>query len=120
MSAFARLTIIDATDGVAGGYCTRLLAGFGADVIKIEPPGCGDRLRRTGPFPGDAPHVETSALHLHLNAAKRSVTLDIRTASGRALLRALARDADVVIADDAPVLDDIHAHQAAGHRPLLV
>lgn len=58
--------------GVAGPYCGRLLAGLGAEVIKIEPPG-GDITRMAGPFPDDVPHLERSGLFLHLNAGKRSV-----------------------------------------------
>ena len=62
------LTVLDLTQGAAGPFCTKQLAQFGADVIKVEPPG-GDEARRAGPFAGDQPHPETSALFLYLNAA---------------------------------------------------
>lgn len=66
--------MVELGSGVASGYCGRLLAGVGADVVKIEPPE-GDALRREGPFPGDIPHRERSGMHLHLDAGKRSVVL---------------------------------------------
>jgi crotonobetainyl-CoA:carnitine CoA-transferase CaiB-like acyl-CoA transferase len=93
----AGLRVVDASDGVAGGYCTRLFAGLGADVLKVEAPRTGDSLRRAGPFPGDMPHVETSGLHLHLNAAKRSITLDIGGRTGAACLASLLQHADVLV-----------------------
>ncbi|MPZ98900.1 MAG: CoA transferase, partial [Dehalococcoidia bacterium] len=46
------LCILDITTGVAGPFATKLMADFGARVIKVEPPG-GDPSRRDGPFPGD-------------------------------------------------------------------
>ncbi len=95
--ALADLRVLDLSQGVSGGYCTRLLAGLGADVTKVEPPGRGDALRRMGPFLHDAPHAETGALHLHLNAGKRSVTLNPASASGRRLLRRLLPDTDVLV-----------------------
>ncbi|MEX2246440.1 MAG: CoA transferase [Dehalococcoidia bacterium] len=104
------LRVIDVSEGVAGGYCTKLLAGFGADVVKVELPFRGDSLRRAGPFQADVPSIETSALHLHLNAGKRSVTLDWRCPSGRALLRRLVERADVLVVCDPP--PEIHAGRA--------
>jgi len=107
-AALADLRVLDAAEGVAAGYCTRLLAGLGADVIKIERPARGDTLRRSGPFPSGRPHIETSGVHLHLNAAKRSITLDLRTATGAALFARLLPSAHAVIAPAAahPALDD--------------
>ena len=45
------LRIIDLTHGIAGPYCTKLLADYGADVVKVEKPGSGDYTRSLGPFP---------------------------------------------------------------------
>ncbi|MDH3731781.1 MAG: CoA transferase, partial [Acidimicrobiia bacterium] len=67
--------VVELTDGVAGAYAGRLFAVLGADVVKVEQPG-GDVVRRMGPFPGEDPGeeiAEQSALHLHLNADKRSI-----------------------------------------------
>jgi crotonobetainyl-CoA:carnitine CoA-transferase CaiB-like acyl-CoA transferase len=91
--------VIDLTRGVGGPYAGRLLAEFGADVIKVEPPG-GDQTRRFGPFPNDVPHPERSGLFLHLNRNKRSVVLDPVT-DGESI-RALVADAHIVLEDYAP------------------
>ena len=93
------LRVIELTDGVAGAYAGRLLAGLGADVVKVEPPG-GDSIRRRGPFPGDDPAVEVAeqgAIHLHLDAGKRSIVADLATDEDRALVRRLAAGAHVVL-----------------------
>ena len=66
-----------------------------------EPP-TGDALRHEPPFWRDEPHVEGGALHLHLNAGKRSVTLDLQTEADRATLRRLIDTADAVLEDFAP------------------
>ena len=84
--------ILDLTSGVAGPWCTKLLADYGADVIKVERPGTGDPSRGHGRFPDGVPHREKSALFLWLNTSKRSVTLDVATPTGRALAAAPRRD----------------------------
>lgn len=95
-STLAGLRVLDLSDGVAGGYCCKLLADYGADVIKVEPPS-GDPTRRHGPFPEDRPHREAGALWLYLATNKRSVTLDIAQATGQRLFRRLVEDANVVV-----------------------
>ena len=100
MMALSGLRVIDASEGVAGGYCTRLLAGYGAYVIKIERPHAGDTLRRAGPFLHDIPNRETSSPQLHLGAGKRSITLDLNTPTGIDLLLQLLANADVFIERD--------------------
>ncbi len=91
------LRVLDLTQAVAEPFCARLLAGYGASVLKIERPGCGDVSRRMGPFLHDRPHPERSGLFLHLNGGKRSITLDLASPSGQALCRELACRADVLI-----------------------
>ncbi len=93
----AGVRVLDLTHGIAGPYGTKLLADFGADVIKVERPGTGDFARSLGPFPGDVPHPEKSGFFLHLNTDKRSVVLDLKTAQGVQVVKDLARDADVVV-----------------------
>ena len=93
----AGIQVLDLTQGVAGPYCTKLFADYGADVVKIERPGAGDPARRAGPFPDDIPHPERSGMFLELNTNKQSVTLNLKTASGRRLLRRLAGSSDLVI-----------------------
>ncbi len=99
MMALDGLRVIDLTSGVSGPWCTKLLADYGADVIKIEAPGIGDDARGHGRFPDGVPHREKSALFLWLNTSKRSVTLDIATATGRALLLRLVAQSDAVVTD---------------------
>ena len=89
--------VLDATTGIAGPYCGKMLADSGADVIKLEPPATGDPSRRTGAFPQGMAHPEKSALFLHLNANKRGITLDPATADGARLFAGLARHCDVVL-----------------------
>ena len=75
--ALSDVRVLDLTRHIAGPYCTKLLADYGADVIKIERPGAGDPARRMGPFFGDDPDPEKSGPFLHLNTNKRGITLYI-------------------------------------------
>jgi CoA:oxalate CoA-transferase len=99
--ALSGIRVLELCRDVAGAFAGRLFADFGADVIKIEPPG-GDPTRRMGPFPGDRPHPEQSGLFLHLNRNKRGITLRLEEPSGRALFRRLAATADVVLESFGP------------------
>ncbi len=92
------IRVLDLTRNVAGPFATKLLADYGADVLKVEPPD-GDPSRHFGPFPDDVPHPERSGLFLHLNTNKRSITLDPSTADGAALVVRLAAGVDVVLED---------------------
>jgi crotonobetainyl-CoA:carnitine CoA-transferase CaiB-like acyl-CoA transferase len=94
-AALEEVRVVDATEGVAGAYASRLLADLGADVIKVEPPG-GDLLRRMGPFPKSGQDPEQSGLFLHLNANKRGAVLDLE-GDGRDRLDALLTRADIFI-----------------------
>ena len=99
--ALAGIRVLDLAGGVAGGYCSKLLAELGAEVILVEPPG-GDASRHLGPFPGDTPDPERSGLFLYLHAGKRSTLSDVRTADGLALVSRLAAGADVLITRHLP------------------
>ena len=76
MSALSDLRVIDVSTGIAGPFCSKLFADFGADVIKVEPP-AGDESRSLGPFPDERPDPEASGMFVYLNRNKRGVTLDI-------------------------------------------
>ncbi|MBE3555836.1 MAG: CoA transferase [Firmicutes bacterium] len=93
--------VLDLTDSIAGPFAGKLFADFGADVIKVEPPQ-GDPARRYGPFPGDRPHPEASALFLHLNRNKRGITLNLAEPAGRELFLQLAKSVDIVLESFAP------------------
>src|SRR6202034_1608042 len=66
-----------------GEYCGKVLAGLGADVIKIEPPG-GEVTRGYGPFHHDQPHPDRSLHFWHYNFGKRSIVLDLQAPADRA------------------------------------
>ena len=100
--ALADVKVLDITHHIAGPYCTKLLADYGGDVIKIERPGLGDPSRRMGPFLGDDPHPDKSGLFLHLNTSKRGVTLDLKSGSGRKLFRELLDGVDILVESFAP------------------
>jgi crotonobetainyl-CoA:carnitine CoA-transferase CaiB-like acyl-CoA transferase len=91
-AALAALSVLDASESVAGQYCSRLMADFGADVTLVEPPG-GSALRHRGPFD---PALGSVAF-FHLNLGKASVTLDLATAAGLEEFRRRAAAADVVL-----------------------
>src|SRR5512141_2498258 len=93
--------VIDLTWYTAGPFCTRVLADYGADVIKVEPPG-GDPARGLPPFMDDEPGLERSGLFMFLNTNKRSVVLDLKTDAGRQQLRALVRTADILVESFSP------------------
>jgi crotonobetainyl-CoA:carnitine CoA-transferase CaiB-like acyl-CoA transferase len=89
--------VLDLTWYIAGPYCTKLLADYGADVIKIERPGEGDPARGMGPFLNDDPHPEKSGLFLHLNTNKRGITLNLKSETGKSIFRELVKQADILV-----------------------
>jgi crotonobetainyl-CoA:carnitine CoA-transferase CaiB-like acyl-CoA transferase len=95
--ALASIRVLDLTQYIAGPFCTKLMADFGAEVIKVEPPGAGDVSRGYGPFKYGLPDREASGLYLYCNTNKKSITLDIETDTGREIARRLASQVDVVV-----------------------
>ena len=87
--------ILDLT-GPEAVFCGKLLADYGADVVKVEPPG-GDPTRNKAPFIGDEVGIDRSSYFLFYNTNKRSVTIDIDTPKGQELFKKLAKTADVLI-----------------------
>ncbi len=99
---FSGLLVLELGDGVATGYCGRLLAGFGATVVKVEPPG-GSRLRRARTVPGaPAPGLEGSPQWLYLGMGKRSLAVSLDRETDLDAVAALATRADIVLADQHP------------------
>ena len=96
------LRVLEMASFACGPFCGKLLSDLGAEVIKIEPPAQGDRVRRYGPFAHDLPDPDGGLLHLYVNQRKRSVTLNLDSAGGRELLHELAATADAIIADETP------------------
>ncbi len=89
--ALAGITVIDVSQGAAGAMCAMQLGDLGAEVIKVEPLD-GDWLRKIGPFV-----KSESAVFLHLNRNKRSVSLDLTTPTGKEIFRRLLANADVLV-----------------------
>lgn len=102
--ALAGVRVLELADGVAAALCGKLLAGLGAEIVKVEAPRTGSGVRHLPPFPGDKPDRETSAVHLFVDTCKRSVTLDWRVPQGERLLLRLLQDADVLV-EDVPSLE---------------
>lgn len=92
----AGLRVIEICSTIAGPACTRLLADFGADVIKIEPPE-GDPVRQMGQ------HADGQSLYAaSILRNKRSVTLDLKTGAGRGIVRDLIARADILVENNRP------------------
>jgi crotonobetainyl-CoA:carnitine CoA-transferase CaiB-like acyl-CoA transferase len=100
--ALSGIKVVEFSDFVSGPFCGKYLADMGADVIKVEKPGLGDKARSWGPFPQDVPHLEKSGLFLALNTNKDSVTLNLETAAGLKIFKELLKWADVLIEDHQP------------------
>lgn len=91
MSALAGVRVLDLTRFLAGPFCTAILADLGAEVIKVEAPRGGDEGRYGYPAADGVP-----VAFLSLNRNKKGITLDIRHAEGRALLRRFLPHVDVL------------------------
>src|SRR3990170_4209356 len=96
MKVLADLRVIELSRSAAAAFAGRLCADAGAEVVLIETPE-GHPLRHEGPFRRDSENLETSAAHLHVNAGKRSVVIEL--AGEAEVLRKLMLSADVFITD---------------------
>jgi formyl-CoA transferase len=94
----ARLRVIETGQLIAGPFCGQLLGDFGAEVIKIEPPGSGDPLRSWRRMQGDGPSLWWPIIARN----KKSITLDLRQSAGQELARRLIVNADVLIENFRP------------------
>ncbi|WP_371379882.1 CaiB/BaiF CoA transferase family protein [Sporomusa aerivorans] len=97
MKALEGIRVLDLSRVLAGPYCTMMLADFGADIIKIEPPGVGDDSRAFGPFVG-----KESAYFMSLNRNKRSMTLNFKRQEECELFKEMVLHADVVVENYRP------------------
>jgi crotonobetainyl-CoA:carnitine CoA-transferase CaiB-like acyl-CoA transferase len=95
------ILVLDLTRVLAGPYCTRLLADLGARVIKIERPGEGDDQRRNY-LQLEAGRRDQSTYFARVNAGKESVAVDMARPEGQAIIRDLARLADVMVENFMP------------------
>ncbi|MEA2472422.1 MAG: alpha-methylacyl-CoA racemase [Thermoleophilaceae bacterium] len=98
--------VLDLSRLLPGGFCSLLLADFGADVLKVEDTGMGDYVRWAPPYYEGADDSAKSALYLALNRGKRSVRINLKEDAGREVLLRLAREHDVLLESFRPgVLD---------------
>jgi crotonobetainyl-CoA:carnitine CoA-transferase CaiB-like acyl-CoA transferase len=102
MSALTGIRVVELAESVAGEYCGKLLADFGAEVIKVEAPGCGSATRAMAPILADDAGPEGSALFAYLNTNKQSVVVDDER------LHRLIATADAVIEDRATNRSERH------------
>ena len=100
------LTVLDLSRLLPGGFCSLMLADFGADVVKVEDTGMGDYIRWSPPYHDGVATSARGALFLALNRGKRSVRLNLKTDGGREALLRLTGSADVLLESFRPgVLD---------------
>ena len=98
--ALGHIKVLDLSRVLAGPWCTQILADLGADVVKVERPGVGDDTRHWGPpFLKDAAGNDTdqASYFTACNRNKRSITIDIASADGQALIRQMAAQSDVLV-----------------------
>jgi crotonobetainyl-CoA:carnitine CoA-transferase CaiB-like acyl-CoA transferase len=100
------IRVLDLSRLLPGGFCSLLLADFGAEVLKVEDTGAGDYIRWAPPYYEGAEDSAKSALFLSLNRNKRSIRIDLKQEAGREVLLRLVREYDVVLESFRPgVLD---------------
>ena len=101
--------VLDLSRLLPGGFCSLLLADFGAEVLKVEDTGMGDYIRWAPPYYGEEADQELgtrSALYLSLNRGKRSIRLNLKDERGREVLLRLVRDYDVLVEGNRPGVMD--------------
>jgi alpha-methylacyl-CoA racemase len=112
------IRVVDLTRLVAGDYCTSLLGGLGADVVKVEDPSRGDYIGEFGGVVDDVP-----VAHHLFNRGKRSVCIDLKTTEGQGLLRKFVAKADLVVESFRPGVMrrlGVDHEQALSDHPALV
>jgi len=95
--ALKGVRVLDLTHYVGGPFATKLLAGYGADVIKVERPDGGEPARKLGPFYHDEVNPEKSGLFLYLNMGKRGITLNLKHPLGVTIFKELIKTVDIVV-----------------------
>jgi alpha-methylacyl-CoA racemase len=104
--ALEGVRVLDLSRLLPGGFCSLLLADFGAEVLKVEDTGMGDYVRWSPPYHEGAEDSAKSALFLSLNRGKRSVRLNLKEEAGREVLLRLVREYDVLLESFRPGVMD--------------
>jgi alpha-methylacyl-CoA racemase len=123
VSALSDIRVLDLSRLLPGGFCSLLLADFGAEVLKVEDTGMGDYVRWSPPYHEGADESAKSALFLALNRGKRSIRLNLKDEAGREVLLRLARDYDVLLESFRPGVMDrlgVGYERLRGENPGLV
>jgi crotonobetainyl-CoA:carnitine CoA-transferase CaiB-like acyl-CoA transferase len=114
MQPLEGIRVLDLSRAMAGPFCTMMLGDLGADVIKLERPGLGDESRGWGPpFVGKpyGPYPGESAYFLSANRNKRSITVNLKSPDGRAIVRRLVLECDAFVENfRTGVLDKFELH----------
>ncbi len=118
--ALEGITVLDIAGSVAAGYCGKLFADHGADVVLIEPPGSGFATRELAPFVSGSKAPEASAMHSYLSTNKRSVVLDMKSPNGLKEFLSLARGKTLVIDSDGAGNRAVDPNQLAKGSPNCV
>ncbi|MFO7965670.1 MAG: CoA transferase [Desulfobacterales bacterium] len=105
-AALDHISVIDLSEYLSGPYCTKLMSAFGAEVIKVETPGTGDRSRHIRFSPQTPADPERSPVFQYLNTSKKSITLNFHTREGKEILLELLKHADVLVENDRPGVMD--------------
>jgi crotonobetainyl-CoA:carnitine CoA-transferase CaiB-like acyl-CoA transferase len=106
VSALSDIRVLDLSRLLPGGFCSLLLADFGAEVLKVEDTGMGDYIRWSPPYHEGADDSAKSALFLSLNRGKRSIRLDLKSDAGKEVLLKLVREYDVLLESFRPGVMD--------------
>ena len=109
--ALSHIRVLDLSRVLAGPWAAQNLGDLGADVIKIERPGCGDDTRAWGPpfFTSADGSRHDSGYFASVNRNKRSMTIDLASTAGQDLVREMAKEADVLIAQTGEGYEPFHA-----------
>ncbi|TCT00224.1 CaiB/BaiF CoA transferase family protein [Aquabacter spiritensis] len=91
------IRVLDLSRVLAGPWATQILGDLGAEVIKVERPGAGDDTRAWGPPSAELGGEQFSAYYLTCNRNKQSIAIDIALPEGAALIRRMAREADILV-----------------------
>ena len=113
--ALSGVRVLDLSQHISGPFATKILASYGADVIKVERPDKGDISRRMGPFYHDEVDIEKSGLFLYLNMGKRGITLNLRDSLGLKIFKKLVESTDIVVENFGPGVMD---SQGIGYETL--
>lgn len=97
MKPLENIKVLDLTRVLAGPYCTMILSDLGAEVVKVELPGCGDDARTFGPF------VKGKSMYfVSINKEKKSISINLKSEKGKQIIRDMVKNFDVIVENFRP------------------